>query len=277
MADSQTSPQTNALKSPRKIHSVDYVIFFFFGAITIIIFAVVAIKECLSEPQVRFFQIILAISIGGLVSGVPGFLKVTYKGWIRAGGGMAAFVLILMLKPFSSAASPGCGAFNVTAQIEASNKDSEAIKNALVYLKLGEHRVGPKEINDNKIIFDGIPAEYFDDPIKLLPRDERIVVFEQSHSRAEESKSITFKLRRVIDSTFVSGFVFDAKKRAIENAQVVFDSKFKTLTDKSGFYSIKIPYELGEGVRLLVLINNAKVEDRNQYISANIDVIISNE
>ena len=273
MADSQTSPQTNAMKSPRKNHSVDYVIFFFFGAITIIIFGTVAIKECLSDPQVKFFQIILAISIGGLVSGVPGFLNVTYKGWIRAGGGMAAFVLILLLKPFSSA---DCS-FDVHAFIETCSKDSKAIENALVDLKLGDHRVGPEEIRHNKAVFLRIPSVYFDDPIKLLPRDKRIVVYEQSHVRAQESTSVTFKLRWEIDSTTVSGFVFDSKKRAVANAQIVFDSRFKSLTDGSGFYSIKIPYEPGEAVRLLVIVNNAKVEDRNQYVSDNIDIVLLSE
>jgi hypothetical protein len=250
-------------------------IFFFFGAITLIIFITVAIIDCPNDAQLRFFQIILAISVGGLVTGVPGFLHVTYKDWIRAGGGLAAFVLILLLKPLSLAASPNCRSFDVLVNIETPGSDFQAINNAQVMLRIGSHEMGPKIIHDSKLVFDRVPREYFADSIRLVPIDKRWKVVSQSHIKAEESTEIRFTISRVIDSTSVSGYVFDSNKKAVENAQLIFGTKFKVFTDKSGFYTIKLPYEPGEAVRLLVLINNAKVEDRHQYISESIDVIIS--
>jgi len=277
MSEPQTPNQSKTAKTPRKNHRIDYVIFFFFGVVTIIILTVVAMKDCLSDPQIRFFQTILAISVGGLVTGVPGFLDVNYKGWIRAGGGLGAFVLVLLMKPLSAAASPDCKSFDLIVNIETSNKDHSAINNAQVNLRIGSHQIGPKTIHENKVLFDRVPREFFADSIQLIPVDKRWQVTGQSHASAIESTEINFTIVKVVDSTVVSGYVFDHRKKAVENAQLVFGSKYKVLTDKSGFYSIKMPYEPGEAVRLLVLINNAKVEDRNQYISENIDVILADK
>ncbi len=145
MSEIQNTSPNNAQKTPGKKHKVDYLIFFFFGAITLIIFATVAIIDCPNDAQLRFFQIILAISVGGLVAGVPGFLEVTYKGWIRAGGGLAAFVLILLLKPLSLAASPNCRSFDLLVNIETPGNDFQAINNAQVILRIGPHEIGTKD------------------------------------------------------------------------------------------------------------------------------------
>src|SRR5688572_9396421 len=163
MSEIQNTSPSKAQKIPRKKHKVDYLIFFFFGAITLIIFTTVAIIECPNDAQLRFFQIILAISVGGLVAGVPGFLDVTYKDWIRAGGGLAAFVLILLLKPLSLAASPNCRSFDLLVNIETPGNDFQAINNAQVILRIGSHEMGPKVIHDSKLVFDRVPREYFAD------------------------------------------------------------------------------------------------------------------
>ncbi len=274
MSDIQSTSPNKAKGTPRKNHKVDYLLFFFFGALTIIIFVVITILECPNDAQLQFFQIILAISIGGLASGVPGFLNVTYKDWIRAGGGLGVFVLVLFIKPANLATSNKCEPFSVIAHLKTSDNDFSAFNTLSVSLLLGPYRMDPKLVDNGKVTFDHIPREYFDDTIKLVPADTRVKVLAQNYFTASASKEIIFSLQKKRDSTSVSGFVYNAAQQIIPGVEVVFASNFKTVTDQSGYYTIKLPYEIGEIVQLRVIMNNTIKQNHNQYVQSTIDIIL---
>jgi hypothetical protein len=274
MSEIQNTSPSKAQRTPRKSHKVDYLLFFFFGALTIVIFIVITILECPNDAQLQFFQIILAISIGGLAAGVPGFLDVTYKDWIRAGGGLGVFVLILFLKPANLATSHKCDPFSVIAHLKTSNNDFAAFDDLDVSLLLGPYRMEPRAVKNGRVTFDHIPRDYFDDTITLLPTDTRVKVLTQNYFTASASSEIIFSLEKKRDSTSVSGFVYNADQEIMPGVELVFASNFKTVTDQSGHYTITLPYEIGEIVQLRVIMNNTIRQNHNQYVNSTIDIIL---
>src|ERR1700685_3870916 len=73
---------------------------FLFGTVFVAIFLVVALFLPKPSPfQYSFFRIILALAAAGVAAFIPGFINVSVKGSVRAGGALAVFVIVYFFNP----------------------------------------------------------------------------------------------------------------------------------------------------------------------------------
>lgn len=73
---------------------------FAFGvAFILILIAIALLKPDPSKFQYTIFRTVLALAGAGIGAVIPGFIEVTAKNWIRAGGAMAIFVLVYFWNP----------------------------------------------------------------------------------------------------------------------------------------------------------------------------------
>jgi acyl carrier protein len=71
------------------------------GALVLVVLVISLIVPCPTGTQQRVLQILLALGAAGVVANLPGFLHVELSNQIRAGGALAAFVLVMLLNPAS--------------------------------------------------------------------------------------------------------------------------------------------------------------------------------
>jgi hypothetical protein len=45
------------------------------------------------------FRVVLALGAGALGALIPGFIEVTFRNWLRAGGAIALFVIVYLINP----------------------------------------------------------------------------------------------------------------------------------------------------------------------------------
>lgn len=56
--------------------------------------------------QYQVFRIILAVAVGGFAGTFTGFLQVVISNWIKAGGALAAFIVVYFYNPAALVAAP---------------------------------------------------------------------------------------------------------------------------------------------------------------------------
>lgn len=49
--------------------------------------------------QGHVFRVVLALAAGALGALIPGFIEVTFEGWLRAGGALALFAIVYGINP----------------------------------------------------------------------------------------------------------------------------------------------------------------------------------
>jgi hypothetical protein len=70
------------------------------GTIFIIVLLAIAILiDCPTEAQARIFNVVLALAAASFAAAIPGFIQVQYNNVITAGGALAVFVIVFVLKP----------------------------------------------------------------------------------------------------------------------------------------------------------------------------------
>jgi hypothetical protein len=87
-----------------------------FGVAGIITMLVLAIAFPIpSKFQYDVFKIVLSLAAAGVAAMIPGFIEVTIPGWLKAGGALAVFALIMYKNPASIVAPepPPVGTLNV--------------------------------------------------------------------------------------------------------------------------------------------------------------------
>ena len=52
-----------------------------------------------SDFQIFIFRVVLALGAGALGALIPGFVEVTFRSWLRAGGAIALFVIVYTINP----------------------------------------------------------------------------------------------------------------------------------------------------------------------------------
>lgn len=73
---------------------------FAFGVVFVITMLVLAVA--FPKPtvwQFQVFRIVLALAAAGIAAMLPGSIEVTASSWLKAGGALAVFVLVLYLSP----------------------------------------------------------------------------------------------------------------------------------------------------------------------------------
>jgi hypothetical protein len=78
----------------------DKLLSFIFGVGFMIVMLVIAfVKPDPSQFQYSVFRTVLALAGAGIGAVIPGFLQVSVKSWIRAGGAIAIFILVYFWNP----------------------------------------------------------------------------------------------------------------------------------------------------------------------------------
>ncbi len=73
---------------------------FVFGVVGVIALLVLAIAfPDPSKFQYDVFKIVLALAAAGVAAMMPGFIEVEVPGWVKAGGALAVFVLVMYKNP----------------------------------------------------------------------------------------------------------------------------------------------------------------------------------
>jgi hypothetical protein len=73
---------------------------FSFGVVFVLTILTLSLKFPNPTPfQFNTFRTVLALAAGGVAAMIPGFLTVTVKNWVRAGGALAVFVLVYFYSP----------------------------------------------------------------------------------------------------------------------------------------------------------------------------------
>lgn len=80
---------------------------FAFGVIFVIALLVLAIEFPKPEPfQYQVFKIVLALAAAGVAAMIPGFIEVDIPNWVKAGGALAVFVLVMYKNPAELISKP---------------------------------------------------------------------------------------------------------------------------------------------------------------------------
>lgn len=75
---------------------------FVFGVVFVVVMLVLIVWiPNPTPPQYDIFKTVLALAAAGIAAFIPGFLEVTVSGWVRAGGALAVFFLVLNKNPAS--------------------------------------------------------------------------------------------------------------------------------------------------------------------------------
>ena len=80
--------------------------FIFGGVFAAIVLGVALFIPEPSRFQYTVFRIVLALAAAGVAAFIPGFINVSVKGVVRAGGAMAVFVIVFFFSPASLITNP---------------------------------------------------------------------------------------------------------------------------------------------------------------------------
>ena len=169
--------------------------------------------------------------------------------------------------------------FDLTVNLHGPGGESDVIRQGKVKLLLGDHFLSPKEINgEGQVFFDKIPGEYYDQPVKLIPLEMRHKVVSQTARSASESRSISFGLVPVPDTTPVRGIVFlpgPGNKPAAE-AHLSFNvGQALATTDEKGQFLVPVPVATGTTVNLMIDYKGQNRYNREITISSNKELLLT--
>ncbi len=189
--------------------------------------------------------------------------------WLSAAAALLAVILFWVFSRSSGPTPPA--SFDLTVHLHGPGGESDVIREGKVKLVLGDHHLPPRDLDsEGRAVFDKIPGEFFDRPVHLIPVALHYQVAGQSARSAAESRSITFQMQPLPDTTLARGVVFlpGADSRPAKGARLDFNlGQARGTTDENGFFNIPVPVAAGTTVKLLI-----EHEGRSRY---NRDVTLS--
>ncbi len=169
--------------------------------------------------------------------------------------------------------------FDLTVNLHGPGGESEVIRQGKVKLLLGDHFLSPKEINsEGQVFFDKISGEYYDQPVKLIPLEMRYKVVSQTARSASESRSISFELTPIPDTTLVHGIVFlpgPGNKPAAAAHLNINVGQAETTTDERGQFRVPVPVAAGATVNLMIDYKGRNRYNREITISSNKELLLT--
>ena len=152
--------------------------------------------------------------------------------------------------------APPPSAFDLTVNLHGPGGESDIIRQGRVKLVLGDYNLPPRDVNsDGQAFFDKIPGEFFDKPVKLVPLEMRYSVTPQSVRTPAESRSITFQLTPLPDTTVVRGIVFlpGPGDKPASGARLDFNAgQAEAAADEKGQFHVPVPGLPGAKVKLMI-------------------------
>jgi hypothetical protein len=80
---------------------------FGFGVFFVVVMLVIALRCSTPTPfQLRVFEVVLALAAAGVAAMIPGSIGFEPNKWLRAGGALAVFAIVLFKSPASLATTP---------------------------------------------------------------------------------------------------------------------------------------------------------------------------
>ncbi|WP_269713956.1 DUF4019 domain-containing protein [Caulobacter sp. NIBR2454] len=82
------------------LSNVDKMLAFGFGVVFVSVILLIAVLQPNpSQFSYTIFRIVIALAAAGVGAVLPGFLEVTFRGWLRAGGALALFAVVYFVAP----------------------------------------------------------------------------------------------------------------------------------------------------------------------------------
>ncbi len=191
------------------------------------------------------------------------------KTWIF--GVLAIVVAGMVYLAFSQDGTSVNAAFDLTVNLHGPGGESDIIPAGKIKLVLGAHNLPPEDINSNgRVVFDQIPAEYWEQPVRVVPVGMRYKVLSQSAQTAKESRSITVALVPLPDTTLVRGTVFllGAGNKPAAGAEMDFDNgRGIGTTDEKGHFQVAVPVASGTTVKVMIQYQGKNGYNRGATVS----------
>ena len=92
----QESPRAHGID-----HPIDKYLVFAFGVVFLSVLLWLLFRDStpLDKDRAHIVRLVSALAAGGMGVVLPGFIEINYKGFLRAGGGIALFVLVYVYEP----------------------------------------------------------------------------------------------------------------------------------------------------------------------------------
>lgn len=152
--------------------------------------------------------------------------------------------------------APPPSAFDLTVNLHGPGGESDIIRQGRVKLVLGDYNLPSRDVSsEGQAFFDRIPGEYFDKQVKLVPLGMRYSVASQSARTPAESRSITFQLTPLPDTTLVRGIVFlpGPGNKPAAGARLDFNAgQAEGAADEKGQFHVSVPGSPGAKVKLMI-------------------------
>lgn len=236
------------------------------SAFIIVAIIIITLIPCPSEPQFLFYKIILALSVAGVASIIPGFIRIKYQNFVSAGGAIAVFVFVLTYNPGFIENNPKCkSTFNLNVQFYG-----DSAKGTI--LRSGEAKVvfkGRTQIlqlqSDGKITLEDIPMDILGESILITPQIEDYSKAQKTVVLSNPATSIDLILEPVIPSTKIEGSVF-YKGSPLQQGIVNIDGHISK-TDEFGNFSQVLQSKVGTSVNIKILYLGKLIFNSTEPIS----------
>jgi hypothetical protein len=234
-----------------------------FLAVAIVIITAI---PCPSEPQFQFYKIILALSVAGVASILPGFMRIRYKGYVSAGGAMAVFVFVLTFNPGFITNSPKCkDVFNLNIQFYGDSAKGIILNAGTVKVVYkGTTKVVPLQ-QDGKITLEELPMDVLDKPILITPQIEDYSKAQKQIVLSDPAGSLDLVLEPVKPVTRVRGSVY-FNGNPLQNGIVNIDGHISK-TDEYGNFAQDLELKTGTPVNIKVLSSGKLIFNSTELVS----------
>jgi hypothetical protein len=228
--------------------------------------AIISIIPCPSEPQFIFYKILLAISIAGIASIVPGFMRVKYKNYVSAGGALAVFVFVLTFNPGFIANNPKCkGFFNLNVQLYGDSAKGIILKSGEVKVVInGRTQIIPVQL-DGKITLEDLPMDILGKQILITPQIEDYHTNQKIITLEDQASSIDLVLEPIVPNVKIEGNVF-FRGRPLKEGIIIIDGQ-KSSTDEFGSFSQILHSKEGTNMNIKIFYKGDLIFNSTEVIS----------
>lgn len=203
--------------------------------------------------------------------------RLSTKWLIAAAAVILAVALFWVFNKSGNVSAPST--FDLTVNLHGPGGESDLIRQGKIKLVLGDYHLPLKDINsDGQAIFDKIAGEYFDKTVHLIPIGMRYQVVAQSAQTPAESRSITFSLKPLPDTTLARGIVFlsGSGNKPAAGARLDFNlGQAQGITSENGHFQVPVPVAAGATVKLMIDYQGKNRYNRDITLSADVPLQIT--
>jgi hypothetical protein len=232
-------------KSEQKINRSSNAVPLIIGiAFLVILIALSIFRPEWTANNYLLFKAMLSIALALIAILLPGFININLPNGIKASGGMAIFILVLLLTPDISPK-----AFNLNVNVHGPEEGihDNILKNEgkIILSKVGESNKLPAYINENgTAIFQQLPPEYWKSEIVFGIESDFYKLTDPKEIYKIQSNGIDLEITPKLISR-IHGRVEADQVGGVSGAEILLvgDTTFKITTDVSGSFSFSIPAE----------------------------------